>query len=150
MAVVQRQPLDDVLSAHLQVAHIRAEVADSSSIATAVEQAVERFGGIDVLVNNAGIMFERSVRLDEWDLMMAVNLRAPLFLTQAVLPSMRRRSGGSIVNIGSIEGLGANPDHAAYCASKAGVHGLTRAMAVDLGATASGSTPSPRDGSPRI
>jgi NAD(P)-dependent dehydrogenase (short-subunit alcohol dehydrogenase family) len=137
VAVVQRQPLDDVLTAHLQVAHIRADLADSSSIATAVEQAVERFGGIDVLVNNAGIMFERSVaeiRLDEWDLMMAVNLRAPLFLTQAVLPSMRRRSGGSIVNIGSIEGLGANPDHAAYCASKAGVHGLTRAMAVDLGA----------------
>ena len=109
----------------------------SSSIATAVEHAVERFGGIDVLVNNAGIMFERTVseiRLEEWDLMMAVNLRAPLFLAQAVLPHMRERGGGSIINIGSIEGLGANPDHAAYCASKAGVHGMTRAMAVDLGA----------------
>ena len=136
VAVVQRQPLDDVLTAHPQVAHVRADLADASSIATAVEQVVERFGGIDVLVNNAGIMFERSVsdiRLDEWDLMMAVNLRAPLFLAQAVLPSMRGRGGGSVVNIGSIEGLGANPQHAAYCASKAGVHGLTRAMAVDLG-----------------
>ena len=47
---------------------------------------------------------------------------------------MRERGGGSIINIGSIEGLGANPDHAAYCASKAGIHGMTRAMAVDLGA----------------
>ena len=66
--------------------------------------------------------------------MMAVNLRAPLFLAQAALPHLRERGGGSIINIGSIEGLGANPDHAAYCASKAGIHGMTRAMAVDLGA----------------
>jgi NAD(P)-dependent dehydrogenase (short-subunit alcohol dehydrogenase family) len=57
-----------------------------------------------------------------------------LFLAQATLPHMRRRGGGSIINIGSIEGLAANPGHAAYCASKAGVHGMTRAMAVDLGA----------------
>ena len=57
-------------------------------------------------------MFERTVseiRLEEWDLMMAVNLRAPLFLAQAALPHMRERGGGSIINIGSIEGLGANP-----------------------------------------
>jgi meso-butanediol dehydrogenase/(S,S)-butanediol dehydrogenase/diacetyl reductase len=82
-------------------------------------------------------MFERAVseiQLDEWDLMMAINLRAPLFLAQAVLPHMRERGGGSVINIGSIEGLGANTHHAAYCASEAGVHGMTRAMAVDLGA----------------
>ena len=137
VAIVQRRPPDDTLAAHPNVVHVNADLSDSSAIATAVEQVVERFGGIDVLVNNAGIMFERSVseiQLDEWDLMMAVNLRTPLFLAQAVVPSMRERSGGSIINIGSIEGLGANPHHAAYCASKAGVHGLTRAMAVDLGA----------------
>jgi meso-butanediol dehydrogenase/(S,S)-butanediol dehydrogenase/diacetyl reductase len=137
VAVVQRRPLDDRLTAHPQVVHVAADLGASPSIAPAVERVVERFGGIDVLVNNAGIMFERAVseiRLEEWDLMMAVNLRAPLFLAQAVLPHMRARGGGSIVNIGSIEGLGANPQHAAYCASKAGVHGLTRAMAVDLGA----------------
>jgi meso-butanediol dehydrogenase/(S,S)-butanediol dehydrogenase/diacetyl reductase len=87
-------------------------------------------------VNNAGIMFERSVadiRLDEWDRMMDINMRAPLFLAQAALPHLQRRGGGSIINIGSIEGLSANPLHAAYCASKAGIHGMTRAMAVDLG-----------------
>jgi meso-butanediol dehydrogenase/(S,S)-butanediol dehydrogenase/diacetyl reductase len=137
VAVVQRRSLDDTLAAHPDVVHVAADLGASPSIAPAVEQVVERFGGIDVLVNNAGIMFERAVseiRLEEWDLMMAVNLRAPLFLAQAVLPHMRVRGGGSIVNIGSIEGLGANPQHAAYCASKAGVHGLTRAMAVDLGA----------------
>jgi NAD(P)-dependent dehydrogenase (short-subunit alcohol dehydrogenase family) len=132
VAVVQRQSLDDALDGHPGVAYVQADLSVS-----AVERMVERFGGIDILVNNAGIMFERAVseiRLDEWDLMMAVNLRAPLFLAQAALPHMRVRGGGSIINIGSIEGLGANPDHAAYCASKAGVHGMTRAMAVDLGA----------------
>src|SRR5206468_2156164 len=70
----------------------------------------------------------------EWDLMMAVNLRAPLFLAQAALPHMRERGGGSVINIGSIEGLGANPDHAAYCASKAGIHGVGRPT--DVGALA--------------
>jgi meso-butanediol dehydrogenase/(S,S)-butanediol dehydrogenase/diacetyl reductase len=137
VAVVQRQPLDNALRAHPRVAHVQADLSVSSSIATAIERAVERFGGIDILVNNAGIMFERAISeilLEEWDLMMAINLRAPLFLAQAALPHMRQRGGGSVINIGSIEGLGANPDHAAYCASKAGIHGMTRAMAVDLGA----------------
>jgi meso-butanediol dehydrogenase/(S,S)-butanediol dehydrogenase/diacetyl reductase len=137
VAVVQRQSLDDVLDGHPRVAHVKADLSVAASAGTAVEQTVERFGGIDILVNNAGILFERSVaeiQLAEWDLMMAVNLRAPLFLAQAALPHLRARGGGSIINIGSIEGLGANPDHAAYCASKAGVHGMTRAVAVDLGA----------------
>ncbi|WP_433502582.1 SDR family NAD(P)-dependent oxidoreductase [Pseudonocardia halophobica] len=137
VAVVQRRPLDDALTGHPRVAQVQADLSDSSSTATAVERTVERFGGVDVLVNNAGIMFERTIseiRPEDWDLMMAVNLRAPLLLVQAALPHMRRRGGGSVINIGSIEGLGANPGHAAYCATKAGIHGMTRAMAVDLGA----------------
>jgi NAD(P)-dependent dehydrogenase (short-subunit alcohol dehydrogenase family) len=136
VAVVQRQPLDTALAPHPRVAHVHADLGVSSSIAMAVDRVVERFGGLDILVNNAGIMFERKVSdilLEEWDLMIAVNLRAPLFLTQAALPHMRRRGGGSVINIGSIEGLGANPGHAAYSASKAGIHGMTRALAVDLG-----------------
>jgi NAD(P)-dependent dehydrogenase (short-subunit alcohol dehydrogenase family) len=136
VAVVQRQSLDDALEGHPGIAHVQADLGVPSSIATAIEQAVERFGGIDILVNNAGIMFERTISeilLEEWELLVAVNLRAPLLLVQAALPHLRERGGGSVVNIGSIEGLGANPHHAAYCASKAGIHGMTRAMAVDLG-----------------
>jgi NAD(P)-dependent dehydrogenase (short-subunit alcohol dehydrogenase family) len=136
VAVVQRGALDDELAARPQVVHVPADLGDTAALAPAVERAAAWLGGVDVLVNNAGIMFERSVaeiRPDEWDLMTAVNLRAPLFLAQAVVPHMRARGGGSIVTIGSIEGLGANPGHAAYCASKAGVHGMTRALAVDLG-----------------
>ncbi|WP_120520357.1 SDR family NAD(P)-dependent oxidoreductase [Arthrobacter celericrescens] len=137
VAVVQRRPLDAALEGQPAVVGIQADLSDAAAIPAAVGQAAERLGGVDILVNNAGIMFERGVsdiQPHEWDLMIALNLRAPLFLAQAALPHMRRRGGGSIINIGSIEGIAANPGHAAYCASKAGIHGMTRAMAVDLGA----------------
>ena len=136
VAVVQRREPGEELLRHQGVLGIRADLGDTTAIKAAADHAAVHFGGIDILVNNAGIMFERSVAditVDEWDLMMAVNMRAPLFLAQAALPHMQRRGGGSIINIGSIEGLSANPLHAAYCASKAGIHGMTRAMAVDMG-----------------
>ncbi|MFP3459672.1 glucose 1-dehydrogenase [Arthrobacter globiformis] len=136
VAVVQRRALGEELLRQPGILGIQADLGDPAAIKEAADQAAGHFGGIDIVVNNAGIMFERSVadiRLDEWDLMMAINMRAPLFLAQAALPHLQRRGGGSIINVGSIEGLSANPLHAAYCASKAGVHGMTRAMAVDLG-----------------
>lgn len=136
VAIAQRRPLDGDLQKRPDVLGIRADLSAPSSAHDAVERAAEHFGGIDILVNNAGIMFERSVSeisAEEWDLMIALNLRAPLFLAQAALPHLRRSGAGSIINIGSIEGLAANPSHAAYCASKAGIHGMTRALAVELG-----------------
>ena len=136
VAVVQRRELGKELLQHPGVLGIKADLSDAAAIKAAADQAAVHFGGIDILVNNAGVMFERSVAditLAEWDLMMALNMRAPLFLAQAALPHLQRRGGGSIINVGSIEGLSANPLHAAYCASKAGIHGMTRAMAVDLG-----------------
>jgi meso-butanediol dehydrogenase/(S,S)-butanediol dehydrogenase/diacetyl reductase len=90
-------------------------------------------GQIDVLVNNAGVMQEalaEDMSLADWERTIAVNLTTPFMLIKAALPHLRETSG-AIVNIGSIEGLGSNPQHAAYCASKAGVHGLTRAIAID-------------------
>lgn len=100
-----------------------------------VSGVVDRAGRLDVLVNNAGVMQEAAIEamaLHDWDRTIAVNLTAPFLLIRAALPHLRE-SKGSIVNIGSIEGLGANPNHAAYCASKAGLHGLTRAVAIDHG-----------------
>ena len=90
---------------------------------------------LDLLVNNAGIMREGTAletSADLWAETLAVNLTAPFLLIRSALPYLIE-TGGSIVNIGSIEGLGANPRHPAYCASKAGLHGLTRAIAVDHG-----------------
>ncbi|MFF2317909.1 SDR family NAD(P)-dependent oxidoreductase [Arthrobacter sp. NPDC058097] len=136
VAILQRRPLQTSLEQHPTVLGIQADLTDPAAITTAIERTATHFGKIDVLVNNAGIMFERSVaeiQCEEWDTMMALNLRAPLFLAQAVLPHMKRSGGGSIINIGSIEGLAANPGHTAYSASKAGMHGMTKALAVDLG-----------------
>ena len=90
---------------------------------------------LDVLVNNAGMMQEASVEemsLQNWHHNLSVNLTAPFLMIQAALPHLRKTSG-SIVNTGSIEGLGSNPGYSAYCASKTGLHGLTRAVAVDHG-----------------
>jgi meso-butanediol dehydrogenase/(S,S)-butanediol dehydrogenase/diacetyl reductase len=97
-----------------------------------IEETVARAGRLAILINNSGVMFESSVEettVELWDRTMAVNLRAPFLLIKYAVPHLR--GGGSIVNIGSIEGLGSNPRHSAYCASKAGLHALTRAVAVD-------------------
>ncbi|MET3812201.1 SDR family NAD(P)-dependent oxidoreductase [Arthrobacter sp. UYEF3] len=131
VVVAQREALEAPLDSHPRIAGIQTDLSAPPSTAAAVEYAVARFGGLDILVNNAGIMFENTVsdiQIEEWDLMFNINLRAPMFLIQAALPQMRKRGGGSIINVGSIEGLGANPHHTAYCASKAGIHGLTAAV----------------------
>ncbi|MBL9073392.1 SDR family oxidoreductase [Tabrizicola sp.] len=112
---------------------IEADFSDAAAPAAAVGEVVGRAGRLDVLVNNAGIMQEAGVEemsLADWERTLRVNLTAPFLLIKAALPHLRAVRG-SIVNIGSIEGLGSNPTHAAYCASKAGLHGLTRAVAVD-------------------
>lgn len=137
VAVIQRRPLDPELQCHPSVFGIQADLADTVDLPAVVDQVADRIGGVDILVNNAGIMFERSVAEitpEEWNRMIALNLRAPLFLAQGVLPHFRKAGGGSIINIGSVEGIAANPQHAAYAASKAGLHGMTRALALDLGA----------------
>lgn len=112
---------------------IEADLADAAAPAKVVDAVVARAGRLDVLVNNAGVMQEAGVEampLADWERTLRVNLTAPFLLIKAALPHLRA-ARGAIVNIGSIEGLGANPAHAAYAASKAGLHGLTRAVAVD-------------------
>lgn len=100
-----------------------------------IKAIIEKYGRIDVLINNAGMMKESSMQdttLETWNQTLALNLTAPFLLSKLAMPFLIK-SKGCIVNIGSIEGLGANPNHAAYCASKAGLHGLTRATAIDHG-----------------
>lgn len=113
---------------------IELDVADEPSVAACIAQVIEQHGRIDIVVNNAGIMFEVDVTaqdLDSWNRMLAVNLTGPLLMTKHAAPHMPE--GSAIVNVGSIEGDRCNPAHAAYAASKSGVHGLTRAAAIDLG-----------------
>ncbi|WP_343212006.1 SDR family NAD(P)-dependent oxidoreductase (plasmid) [Aliisedimentitalea scapharcae] len=114
---------------------IPVDFLDPASPAQVVSQLIAKVGQLDVLVNNAGMMQEARVEdmsAADWHQTLTVNLTAPFLMIQAALPHLRE-TRGNIVNTGSIEGLGSNPGHAAYCASKAGLHGLTRAVAVDHG-----------------
>lgn len=116
---------------------IEADFTDTDRPLAVVADLIARAGRLDVLVNNAGQMQEARIEdmsLADWERNLRVNLTAPFLFIKAALPHLRRQRG-SIVNIGSIEGLGSNPQHAAYSASKAGLHGLTRAVAVDESTT---------------
>lgn len=118
-----------------QFESVCADFSSAASVTASVDAVVERAGRLDILINNAGMMQEASVEemdLEDWNRNLMVNLTAPFLTIKAALPHLRA-SRGSIVNTGSIEGLGSNPGHASYCASKAGLHGLTRAVAVDHG-----------------
>ena len=118
-----------------QFESIGADLADPTAPQAVMDQVTRQSGRLDVLVNNAGIMKEASVEdmpLEDWMQTIQINLTAPFLMIKAALPHLRQTKG-CIVNTGSIEGLGSNPMHAAYGASKAGLHGLTRAVAVDLG-----------------
>lgn len=100
-----------------------------------VVEVAEKAGRLDILINNAGMMREGTVEempLSDWHDQIALNLTAPFLLTRYAMPWLRKTKG-AIVNVGSIEGVGNNPRHSAYGASKAGLHGLTRAVAVDHG-----------------
>jgi NAD(P)-dependent dehydrogenase (short-subunit alcohol dehydrogenase family) len=115
------------------VAALCADVALASTAAAAV-LALERFGKLDVLINNAGRVAFKS-RLDtsdeDWDALMATNARGPFVHCRAALPHLERSSDGAIVNVASISGLVGLADQSAYCATKGAVVQLTRALAVE-------------------
>lgn len=114
--------------------YIEADFRDTTVPERLIADVIDKTGRLDVLVNNAGLMREGTVTessLQDWDDAIAVNLTAPFLLIKHALPHLC--NGGAIVNVGSVEGLGSNPRHPAYCASKAGLHGLTRAVAIDHG-----------------
>ncbi|MEO0462931.1 MAG: SDR family NAD(P)-dependent oxidoreductase [Pseudomonadota bacterium] len=123
-----------------EVAAIACDVSKASDCAGLVAQSVERFGGVDVFVNNAGIGFKMKPLLDvdteaEWDQVIAVNLSGAFYGTQAAARAMvERGQGGRIINIASQAAKTGFPHLPAYVSSKHGMVGLTRASAVELGA----------------
>ena len=113
----------------------RCDLGEMSEIKKLGGAVQDKWKQLDILVNNAGLQVEKTV-VDttdaEWDEVMGVNMRAVFMLCRECIPHMR--GGGSIINIGSISGMSADPSMALYNASKAFVHGLTRSIAVDHGA----------------
>jgi NAD(P)-dependent dehydrogenase (short-subunit alcohol dehydrogenase family) len=110
------------------------DVTQTREVERAVKGTVERFGRLNVLVNNAGTLHVSTVEgisEEEWDRMMTVNVKGPFLVSRAVLPEFRKCGGGAIVNIGSVLGLFAVKDRAAYSASKGAVTMLTKSMALD-------------------
>ncbi len=109
----------------------------SEEDAIAVMKHVEsEHGKLDILVNAAGIEFEKTIEdtsLEEWNRMLAINVTGTFLPSKYALPLMRKAGSGSIINFGSYDGFIADPELAAYCASKGAVHALTKAMACDHG-----------------
>ena len=118
---------------------VQVDVTQEESIATAVKMVLKEFGKIDILINNAGIMFRTrilDISLEEWAETLLVNLTGPFLFTQAVLPSMKKNGYGRIVNISSSAGRSVSTlGGAHYTASKAGLLGFTRAVAKEVAAS---------------
>jgi NAD(P)-dependent dehydrogenase (short-subunit alcohol dehydrogenase family) len=112
-----------------------ADVSDAAAVQAAVSGALDRFGAIDIVVNNAGISATGPIdelTEDDWDRTLDVNLKGQWLVTRALVPGMRERRRGSIVNIASELGLAGEADLSPYVAAKAGVIGLTKALAKEL------------------
>jgi NAD(P)-dependent dehydrogenase (short-subunit alcohol dehydrogenase family) len=113
---------------------IQADVSSATEVEAAVARVVERFGRVDLLVNNAGMLDVNAVDEipeDVWDRVMAVNVKSVYLLAREVIPLMRAIGGGSIINMCSVHALASVPRAAAYAASKGAVLALSRQMALD-------------------
>jgi len=125
-----------ITSAGGKAAFLRADVTRSEQVAALVKTAVEDYGRLDVLVNNVGITRDGLFMMmseDDWDLVLLVNLKSVFLVSKAAVRPMMKQRGGRIVNISSVAGLAGNAGQANYSASKAGIVGLTKTLAKELG-----------------
>jgi NAD(P)-dependent dehydrogenase (short-subunit alcohol dehydrogenase family) len=139
VAVARRREALEALAGEIvarggEAAAVTADVTSATEVESAVKAAVDRFGPFQVLVNSAGIPFigtAEATSEEEWNRVLAVNLTGTFLVSRAAIPVMRGAGGGSIVNLGSVYGLVARRERAAYAASKGGVTLLSQAMALD-------------------
>jgi NAD(P)-dependent dehydrogenase (short-subunit alcohol dehydrogenase family) len=140
VAIAARRPaplekvVQEIRSAGGQATALSCDVADRPSVEAALAATASAFQRLDIVVNNAGAAVVVPVDKtsdEDWHRLLDVNLTGTFFVSRAALPFLRQSGGGTILNIGSVLGLVARKDRAAYCAAKAGVTGLTKAMALD-------------------
>jgi NAD(P)-dependent dehydrogenase (short-subunit alcohol dehydrogenase family) len=129
--------LDDVARQIGQSALVlAADVSRRADLERVVEQAITHFGGLNVLLNNAGVLHvgtAEQISEEQWDETFAVNVKALWLLSRAVLPHMRKAGGGSIINVASVLGINGARNRASYAPSKGAVVLLTKCMAIDHG-----------------
>lgn len=122
---------DELTAAGHKAMAVATDVTDRSQVKKLVDSAVETFGCIDVLLNNAGLMplapLER-LKIDEWDQMIDVNLKGVLYGIAAALPYMKEQKSGHIINVSSVYGHKLGPDATVYCATKFGVRALSEGL----------------------
>jgi NAD(P)-dependent dehydrogenase (short-subunit alcohol dehydrogenase family) len=117
-----------------QATFITCDVSSEQDVDAAVTATVDGYGGVDILVNCAGVFVRNAiteVTIEEWDEVMGINLKGYFLMCRRVIPEMLRRGAGKIVNIGSIHGMLGTGAAATYCASKGAVDNLTRQLAVE-------------------
>ncbi len=121
----------ELIATGSEVVAVETDVTDRDQVKTLVDTAVERFGRIDVLLNNAGIMplapLER-LKIDEWDRMIDVNVKGVLYGIAAALPHMKARKSGHIINVSSVYGHVVDPGATVYCATKHAVRALSEGL----------------------
>lgn len=121
-----------VIAAGGKAIAIQGDVANKETAQRSVADVVARFGRVDILLNNAGIAtIKPATEYTDWEKIVGVNLNAPFYWSQAVAPSMIANNKGAIVNIASLAAMVAYPGDVGYIASKAGVLGLTRSLAIE-------------------
>lgn len=127
--------VDEIEAAGGRAIAVGADVSKPEDVTRMTDLTVEAFGGVDVLVNNAGVrvivpFLEQT--LDQWQRLIDVMLTGPMLCSQAVIPHMLEKGRGKIVNVGSVTGIIGLTKREAYAAAKAGLHGLTKALAYEM------------------
>lgn len=115
---------------------LRMDLTDADDVAATFARIEADAGRIDALINNAGIIYFKPIEetsVDDWDRLQAVNLRGPFLCTRAVARGMKARRSGAIVNVSSRAGYHGGDNESAYCASKFGIEGFSRALAIEFG-----------------
>ena len=131
-------PLSQIKALGVDVDYHGADMSKPAEIAEMIAFAQKRFGGIDILVNNAGIQHVANVEdfpVEKWDAIIAINLSSAFHTTRLVMPELKKKNWGRIINLASAHGLVASAQKSAYVAAKHGIVGLTKATALESATT---------------
>ncbi|MEA1849995.1 MULTISPECIES: 3-oxoacyl-[acyl-carrier-protein] reductase [Chryseobacterium] len=135
-SVDKAKELEATLSSVTQIKGYQSDASDFDAAQTLVDEVLKEFGKIDILINNAGITKDNlllRMSKEDWDKVINVNLDSVFNLTKAVIKPMMKAKEGSIINMTSVVGISGNAGQANYAASKAGVIGFTKSVALELG-----------------